>query len=79
MPAKAEKIYIILRIDSQYCSTLPQKLEIFKAYSRESPHLSWLPATYGSTTLGANIRDHTNKDITNILLLAHLFFVFRKK
>ena len=27
----------ILRVDSQYCSTLPQNLEILKIHSRESP------------------------------------------
>ena len=30
----------ILRVDSQYCSTLPRNLEILKIHSRESPRSS---------------------------------------
>ena len=38
MSAKTEKSCLIMRVDSQYCSTLPQNLEILEIHSRESPH-----------------------------------------
>ena len=37
MSAKTERNCLILRVDSQYCSTLPQKVEIFIIHSQESP------------------------------------------
>ena len=37
MSAKTERNCLILRVDSQYCSTLPQNLEILKIHSQESP------------------------------------------
>ena len=37
MSAKTERNCLILRVDSQYCSTLPRNLETLKIHSRESP------------------------------------------
>ena len=85
MSAKIERNHLILRVDSQYYSTLPQNLEILKIHSRESPHprnnipkIFWLLATCSGAGLGANIRECTNKNVTNILLLVQFMLFFAK-
>ena len=72
MSAKTEKNCLILRVDSQYCSTLPQKLvpvpklspKVSNGLSPSPPYPQNMGRGWGKSGIGAPF-NHTNAQIAS--------------